>query len=130
MTNELIINAENLPLGRLSAFAAKQALYGNKVTIANCAKIIITGSKKDILKDYKQRRARGTPEKGPFFPKTIGGIVKRAVRGMLPYKKGKGAEAFKRIRYVKGPADRMVSVKVKEGNLQKYITIGELSRLM
>ena len=130
MGKELIINAENLPLGRIAAFVVKQALLGNKIIIANCDKAIISGSKKNIVADYKQRRARGTPEEGPFFPKTIEGIVKRAVRGMLHYKKGRGREAFRRVRYVKGPLNGMANIVLKKGKLMKYITEGALSRLM
>lgn len=127
---ELIINGENLPLGRLAAFAAKQSLYGNKVIIANCEKILISGNKKAILEDYKQRRARGTAEQGPFFPRTVEGIVKRAVRGMLSYKQARGREAFKRIKCRKGPIEGMVSINIKKPISQKCLTIGELSRIL
>lgn len=127
---ELVINAENLPLGRLAAFVAKQALLGSKVTIANCEKAVISGGKKSILADYQQRRARGTPEKGPFFPKSSDGIVRRAVRGMLSYKKGKSRDAFSRVRCVNGSVNGMIEIKVKKGTLQRYITVGEISNLL
>ena len=130
MVEELIINAENLPLGRLAAFTAKQALLGAKVTIANCEKAVISGGKKNILADYKQRRARGTPSTGPFFPRSSDGIVKRAIRGMLPYKKGKGLDAFNRIRCENGPVNGMIEIKVKKGTLQRSIAVGEISKLL
>ena len=50
-----------------------------------------------ILERYKQRQRRTTPRKGPFIPKTPERFVKRAIRGMLPYKKARGRAAFKRI---------------------------------
>ncbi|OYT41609.1 50S ribosomal protein L13 [Candidatus Pacearchaeota archaeon ex4484_26] len=127
---ELIINAQDLPLGRLAAFVAKKALQGMKITVANCEKAIITGSKKDILQDYLHRRQRGTTEKGPFFSKVPEKIVARAVRGMLPYKRGKGREAFKRIKYIKGEVKGMQNLKIKKDYTNKYITIEKLSSLL
>ncbi|MCD4666255.1 uL13 family ribosomal protein, partial [archaeon] len=85
------INAENLILGRVATYAAKKALMGETVNVVNCDKIIITGSKKQILDRYLARIHKGSrPTKGPFFPKTSERIVKRTIRGMLPYKQYKG----------------------------------------
>lgn len=95
--NEIVIDGTNSVLGRLASFAAKQALLGNKVIIVNCKKAIILGNKKDILKDYVAKRQRGGV-KGPFFPSKSAAIVKRAIRGMLSYKKGRGADALKNIK--------------------------------
>ena len=93
----MIINAENLILGRLGTFAAKKALLGEEVRIVNCKDAVIVGSKEIVLGKYKQRIERTTPRKGPFTPKTTERFVKKAIRGMLPYKKERGREAFKRI---------------------------------
>ncbi|MBU2496670.1 MAG: 50S ribosomal protein L13 [Nanoarchaeota archaeon] len=128
--NELIINAQDLPLGRLAAYAAKKALLGEKIIIANCEKAIISGNKKDILADYLHRRERGTVTKGPFFSKLPEKIVQRAIRGMLPYKKGKGKEAFKRIIIVKGPMQGMQEIKVKKDMPLKYVTVEKISKLL
>lgn len=96
MNEEIVIDATNSVLGRVASLAAKQALLGKKVVIVNSEKAIITGNKKDILLDYTSKRRRGGV-KGPFYPTKPHAIVKRAVRGMLSYKKGRGEEAFKRI---------------------------------
>ena len=81
----MIIDATNLILGRMAAFAAKKALLGEKVDIINCEKAVVSGSKRDVLARYKQKRER-TTIKGPFFPKVADRFVRRTVRGMLPYK--------------------------------------------
>mgnify|MGYP001614938527 CR=1 FL=1 len=57
-TNEMIIDAEDLPMGRLAAFVAKQALLGYRVAIANCEKAIITGRKHEIIAKFRQKRIR------------------------------------------------------------------------
>ncbi len=93
----MIINAENLILGRLGAFAAKKSLLGEEVKIVNCRGAVIIGKRDEILARYKQKQERTTPRKGPFIPKTTERFVKRAIRGMLPYKKERGRTAFKRI---------------------------------
>ncbi|MBS3151126.1 50S ribosomal protein L13 [Candidatus Woesearchaeota archaeon] len=93
----MIINAENLILGRLGAFVAKKSLLGEEIRIVNCKDAVIIGKEEAILERYKQRQRRTTPRKGPFIPKTPERFVKRAIRGMLPYKKARGRAAFKRI---------------------------------
>lgn len=93
----MIINAENLILGRLGAYAAKRSLLEEEVKIINCRDAVIIGKREEILRRYKQKQERTTPRKGPFIPKTPERFVKRAIRGMLPYKKARGRAAFKRI---------------------------------
>ena len=78
----MIINGENLILGRLATYTAKQALLGEKIDIINSEKIVITGKKKDLIKRYKQRAEKGNPLKGPFFPKMPDRFVRRAIRTM------------------------------------------------
>tara|TARA_Y100000310_G_C20310019_1_gene635814 strand:+ start:100 stop:513 length:414 start_codon:yes stop_codon:yes gene_type:complete len=98
----MIIDARNLILGRLATIVAKKALLGEEIHIINCGNAIISGSKKNVLLKYKTRASRGSQFKGPFIPKTSDRFVKRAIRTMLPYKKPRGREAFKRIKCYKG----------------------------
>ena len=78
----IVIDATNGTLGRLCSFAAKQALLGKEVIIVNCNEVVITGSRKNILNHYTERRAiGGTSLKGPFYPKIPERIVKRT--GMI-----------------------------------------------
>ena len=91
------IDGKNLILGRVATVAAKAALLGEEVKIFNCKYMIITGSKSWLIQEYLDRLHRGTHTTGPYQPKMPYKFVKRAIRGMLPYKKSKGQEAFKRI---------------------------------
>ena len=127
---EMIIDAEDLPMGRLAAFVAKQALLGHKITIANCEKAIITGGKREVIAKFRQKRIRGTPEYGPFYPRKPEMIARRIVRGMVPRKKGRGRDAFARVHCVQGPLQGMQTVQVFKGPLRRHITLGELSRLI
>jgi len=135
----MIIDAEDMILGRLATFVAKRAILGEKIDIVNCEKAVITGGKKFIFQDYKQRNERGTrPTKGPFTPKMPDRFVRRAIRGMLPYKQEKGEKAFKRIMCYIGIPDDFKDKKIEKiqscnvsklGNL-KYQYIGSICKSM
>ena len=81
-----IIDATNLKLGRLASKVAKEALSGEQVSVVNAEKAVITGRKKDIFSTYREKTDVGSRYKGPFFPRVPHLIVRRTIRGMLPYK--------------------------------------------
>ena len=98
----MIIDGTNLLLGRLATITAKKALLGEEIIVINCENVIISGKREYIYKKYKQRRDRGSPSTGPYFPRYPEQIVKRTIRGMLPYKQPKGRDAFKRVKCFRG----------------------------
>jgi len=127
----MIINAENLVLGRMAAIAAKQALLGEDVRIVNCEKAIITGDRKSVLKHYLQRLKLGQPQQGPFIQKRPDLFVRRAIRGMLPRHKNHGKQALSRIKcYIGVPGNLEKAETLKQAQLQKvtkrFITVSEL----
>jgi large subunit ribosomal protein L13 len=132
----MIIDAKNLVLGRLASYVAKQALMGEDIKIVNCDDAVIVGKKVSIIGTYKQRRERRTPFKGPYLARVPERFVRRAIRGMLPYKQYRGREAFKRIMcYNKIPEDinnkeiiTLDKFNVLKGSNINYITIKELCR--
>jgi len=134
----MIIDATDLIMGRLAAFAAKQALLGEKIEIVNCEKAVITGRRKFIFAKYRHKRERGTPRKGPFILRRPSAIVKRTIRGMLPYKQGKGKIAFKNIMCYEGLPEVYAGKKletVETANVDKvvnigYITVADLSNFL
>lgn len=132
----MIINAENLILGRLASYAAKRALLGEKVEIVNCEKAVVTGNRQDVLNKYKRKRKMGDTFKGPFFSRLPDRLVRRTIRSMLPYKKDKGSKAFKRVMcYISVPdkfKDKNLET-IKEANIKKarnlkYVYIKEISK--
>ena len=132
----MIIDANNLILGRLGTYAAKNALLGEKVDIVNCENSVITGDRKQIFKVYDERLKRGTQAKGPFTRRMPDRFVKRAIRGMLPYKKGRGRIAFENIKCHIGVPENLKGQKIdtlKEANVDKvpnlkYIKIKEICK--
>ncbi|MEM3405593.1 MAG: 50S ribosomal protein L13 [Candidatus Pacearchaeota archaeon] len=133
MEEEIIIDATNSPLGRIASFAAKKALLGNKVIIVNTEKAIITGKKESVLEEYlKKRRKGGDIQKGPFFPSNVEKIMKRTIRGMLPYKQYRGREALKKIKcYESVPKGLENKEKISlENKKEKGITLLQLTKLL
>lgn len=115
----MIINADGLILGRMAAIAAKALLRGEKVDILNAENAIITGKKKNIIAKYAARRAvkaKATPEHSPHWPRRPDLLVRRIVRGMLPFDKPKGRKAFKNLRVYFGIPEEF---KGKENEFEK-----------
>ncbi|MFH1307477.1 MAG: 50S ribosomal protein L13 [archaeon] len=129
---KLIIDGENATLGRLSSFIAKQALLGKEIAVVNSEKVIITGTKENILEKYSILvKKGGSSQKGPKIIRTPERILKRTIRGMLSHKKGRGSEAFDRIRcYNKIPEEYKDSKKIKSGRKNKGMTLRELTKLL
>ena len=136
----MIINGEGLIMGRLASLVSKKLLNGEEIIILNAEKIIISGNKEWAYAKYKQRLDRASisnPRKmGPKFPRRPEDIFRRAVRGMLPYRKTSGREAYKRLKVFVGIPDayeesemfEMQEAKAK--HIKKGIELGKMSRLL
>ncbi len=135
--DSVVIDATNLILGRLASVVATRLLEGEKVAIINAEKAVITGDTKSIVSRYKSKlniRTHTAPWKGPFHYRRPDRIVKRTIRGMLPWKKPKGKTAYKRLRVYIGlpeylnqvPTQTISDADVKKSD-SKYITVETLS---
>jgi len=109
---EIYINASNLIAGRIASYAAKKSLLGNNITILNCESAIITGNRNNILAKYKRLRSMGNTSNGPFVPRLPDRFLRRIIRGMLPYKKPRGRDAFHRIMCYKGVPEEFKEKKM------------------
>jgi large subunit ribosomal protein L13 len=132
----MIIDATDMIMGRLGAYAAKKALLGEKVDVVNCEKCVISGDKYRIFRDYDNLLKRGTHSKGPFLHRAPDKVVKRVIRGMIPYKQGRGIKAFKNVRCYIGVPEVFKSQKfetVKGANVEKlpnlkYVTVRDVCK--
>ncbi|WP_410767111.1 50S ribosomal protein L13 [Haloferax sp. DFSO60] len=128
---DVVVDARNCILGRVASEVAQRAMDGEKVAIINAEDAVITGSEEDVMGVYRKRTEIGS-DQGPYYPKRPDRIFKRAVRGMVPYKKPRGREAFENVRvYVGNPFDED-GVMLDETSLDrlsniKFITLGEVS---
>ncbi len=131
-----VINADGLIMGRLASSVAKRLLAGETIFVVNAENAIISGSKVTTFGEYEEKRSRGSKEFGPYFPKRPERIIKRTVRGMLPYKKSRGRDAFARLKVYVGVPDEfkgeelttLDEASIERLSTGKYMTIGDLSR--
>ena len=128
---DVVVDARDCILGRVASEVAQKALAGESVAIVNAEHAVITGSDEDVMSVYRKRVDVGS-DRGPYYPKRPDRLFKRAVRGMLPYKKPKGRDALERVRvYVGNPYDE--DGEVLEGTSLdrlsniKFISLGEVS---
>jgi len=131
----MIIDATGLILGRMASTIAKQLLQGETIIVVNAEKAAISGKRLSILKDAKNFLEVGHFRKGPYHPRRPDHIVRRTIRGMLPRKKPKGQQAYKRLKVF-----LQLPEKFKEEEIQTipqasvenlkcpYMTVGELAK--
>jgi len=123
-----VIDASGAVLGRMATHVAKRLLEGEEIVIVHAERAIISGSRDAILTEYVERRERGAIRKGPNYPRVPHLLVKRAVRGMIPYQSPRGRAAYKRLRVEVGlPATYAKQPLVKVPGAMKQLTHGSMS---
>ncbi len=130
-----VIDASNLILGRMASIVAKKLLIGEKVTIVNAEQAVISGRKDFVVGSRKEFLSVGSHRKGPIHPKRPDTVVKRTIRGMLPWRQPKGKEAYGRLRVYTGFPEELRDVVLKsipEANAGKLrtrsVTVGEVMK--
>lgn len=131
----IIVDGTGMVLGRLASRIAKKLMQGEEVHLVNAEKIAVSGTPERILDDYRQKRRlqqKATPEYSPKWPKVPHLMVRRVIRGMLPFKKAKGRAAFRKLRvYAGNPGLKGEAVSfedAKNKGFARSISIGEMCR--
>ncbi|MEM2167202.1 MAG: 50S ribosomal protein L13 [Candidatus Bathyarchaeia archaeon] len=130
-----IIDAKGLILGRMASILAKRLLNGERIIVVNAGDAVISGDKHMLIRQYHEYLQIGHPGKGPLHARRPDRIVKRAIRGMLPYKQPRGREALKRLRVYVGVPDELKGKPMEtipEADASRLrgprITVSELSK--
>jgi large subunit ribosomal protein L13 len=126
-----IVDAEGAVLGRLASHLAKRLLMGEDIIVVNAEKAVISGSPAVVKKRFFEKRTKGDRIKGPFYPRYPDMLIKRVVRGMVPYKKAKGSEAVRRLKVYMGVPleykDKAQKAAKQAADLScKYMTLGDV----
>jgi large subunit ribosomal protein L13 len=101
-----IVNGEGLILGRMCSRIAKRLLSGEQIIVVNAEKIVISGKRQSKVAEAHKFLEVGAPERGPFHSRRPDCIVRKTVRGMVPWKQAKGQVAYKRLKvYLGVPKD-------------------------
>ena len=131
----MIVDGTNMVLGRLASNVAKKLMKGEEVHLINAEKIVVSGIPQNTVNDYMQKRRlqqKATPEYSPKWPKTPNLMVRRVLRGMLPFKKAKGKAAFRKLKVYSGnpnlKGDMVAFDDAKNAGFAKYMSIGDVCR--
>ena len=132
----IVIDGTDVIFGRMASNVAKKAMGGEEIHLINAEKIILNGRPADIMERYLERRRtknKADPEYSPKWPRIPHMLVKRMIRGMLPWKTARGKQAYKRIFvYTGNPKDlKAGEFKAKKHDgISPHITIEGLCKKM
>lgn len=135
---QIVIDAANCISGRICSHVSKLLLQGNRVTIVNAEKAMLSGHRYKTIQLYKEHleiNSVTNPIHGPFHPRRPDTILTKMVRGMIPKRKSSGIEAFKRLRVYIGIPESLKNSEMKyydDSKITKpssyYITVGEVAK--
>ncbi len=135
-----VIDAHGLILGRMATYVAKRLLNGEEIVIVNAEKAVLSGKRRSKLEDAKEFLGVGSPQRGPFHYRRPDRIVRKSVKGMLPFKKrrarvSKAKQAYKRLKVYIGTPDDFKDKKmetIENAQAKKltcpYLTVGEFAK--
>jgi large subunit ribosomal protein L13 len=129
---DVVVDARDCILGRVASQVAERALDGETIAVVNAEETVITGSDDDVMGVFEKRAELGS-DSGPYYPKRPDRIMKRSIRGMLPYKRPRGREAFEGVRvYVGNPfeddTDVLEGTSLDRLSNIKFVQLGEVSK--
>lgn len=131
----LVVDGENAKLGRLAAFIAKELLNGEEVYLVNSEKLILSGNPRRTVERYLVRRRlknKANPEHSPHWSRVPHLLVKRIIRGMLPWDSRRGREAYKKLKVYIGKPEKVPEAKkfpeLDGRGLRKYMTVERLCK--
>jgi len=137
----IVVDATNHIAGRLSSNVAKLLKQGHRVSIVNCEKIMYSGTRTNLIKEYREFLEINSiinPKHGPVHYRRPDTIISKMIRQMLPHdRKPSGKESIKRLRaYIGSPKElksfekiQFEKAKIKK-SASNYTTMGELCRVI
>jgi large subunit ribosomal protein L13 len=114
--NEILVDATGCIAGRMCSHVSKLLLKGNRVTIVNSEKAMLSGNRYktiDLYKEFLEINSVTNPIHGPFHPRRPDTMLTKMVRGMVPKTKTSGIEAFRRLRVYIGIPDQFMNKKAE-----------------
>ncbi len=133
-----VIDATGLVYGRLASIVAERIMDGEEIVVLNSEALIMTGEKAALNAKFQHRISLGdaTKRKGPFYPRRADLLFKRSVRGMIPWKKSSGRDAYRRLQVHVGTPKQFSEVtaevpeEAKKKIVGKYTTLGAVSKYL
>jgi large subunit ribosomal protein L13 len=114
----VIVDATNHIAGRLASNVAKLLLQGQRVTVVNCEKIMMSGKRETQIREYREFLEINSIinyKHGPVHYRRPDTLMAKMIRQMLPFdRKPSGKLAFARLRtYIGAPNDTKPIEKIQ-----------------
>jgi large subunit ribosomal protein L13 len=137
----IVVDATEHIAGRLASNVAKLLIKGNRVSVVNCEKIMMSGTRSNQIQEYREFLEINSIinyKHGPVHYRRPDTIMAKMIRGMLPYdRKPSGKESHQRLRtYIGSPKEiksigkiQFEKAKIKK-SASNYTQLGELCRVI
>ena len=137
----IVVDATNHIAGRLSSNVAKLLLQGHRVTVINCEKIMMSGTRSNQIQEYREFLEINSiinVKHGPVHYRRPDTIMAKMIRQMLPFdRKPSGKLAFQRLRtYIGAPKETKPIEKIQfekaliKREASNYTTLAEICRVI
>lgn len=137
----IVVDAADHIAGRLASNVAKLLIQGNRVSIVNCERIMMSGTRSNQIKEQREFLEINSvinPKHGPVHYRRPDTIMAKMIRQMLPFdRKPSGKEAHQRLRtYIGSPKEikSLEKIKFEKAMIRKapsnYTALGELCRVI
>jgi len=137
----IVVDATNHIAGRLASNVAKLLINGNRVSIVNCEKIMMSGTRSNHIQEYREFLEINSIinyKHGPKHYRRPDTVMAKMIRQMLPFdRKPSGKESFQRLRtYIGSPKEikSIEKIQFEKAKIRKtasnYTQLGELCRVI
>ncbi|MGY5150113.1 MAG: 50S ribosomal protein L13 [Candidatus Nitrosopumilus sp. bin_68KS] len=137
----IVVDATNHIAGRLSSYVAKLLIQGNRVSVVNCEKIMMSGTRANQIKEYREFLEINSIinyKHGPVHYRRPDTLIAKMIRQMLPFdRKPSGKESYQRLRTYIGSPKQIKSLEkiqfekaIIKRTAANYTTLGELCRVI
>ena len=137
----IVVDATNHIAGRLASNVAKLLMKGNRVSVVNCEKIMMSGTRSNQIKEYREFLEINSIinyKHGPVHYRRPDTVMAKMIRQMLPFdRKPSGKEAHQRLRtYIGSPKEikSLEKIQFEKAKIRKtpsnYTALGEICRVI
>ena len=137
----IVVDATDHIAGRLSSNVAKLLIKGNRVSVVNCEKIMMSGTRSNQIQEYREFLEINSIinyKHGPKHYRRPDTVMAKMIRQMLPFdRKPSGKESFQRLRtYIGSPKEikSIEKIQFEKAKIRKtasnYTQLGKLCRVI
>jgi large subunit ribosomal protein L13 len=137
----IVVDATDHVAGRLASNVAKLLIKGNRVSVVNCEKIMMSGTRSNQIQEYREFLEINSIinyKHGPKHYRRPDTVMAKMIRQMLPFdRKPSGKESFQRLRtYIGSPKEikSIGKIQFEKAKIRKtasnYTQLGELCKVI